>query len=118
MITQAEPVQLIDGTATKVLLRLTYGPHTPREGLSDQMCVKGGFGAHREYLDGMGLYSGEVRFYNEIAPLYELTRPASYFGLTQTDPAQGIVALEDLKARGVTLARNEAAECPTRPGRP
>jgi hypothetical protein len=105
VITQAEPVQLIDGTATKVLLRLAYGPHTPREGLPDQMCVKGGFGAHREYLGGMGLYSGEVRFYNEIAPLYELTRPASYLGLTQTEPVQGIVAMEDLEARGVTFAR-------------
>jgi hypothetical protein len=49
----------------------------------------------------MGLYGGEVRFFNEIAPLYELARPASYFGLTQTDPVQGIVALDDLEARGV-----------------
>jgi hypothetical protein len=105
VITRAEPVQLIDGTATKVLLRLTYGPHTPRDGLPDHVCVKGGFGAHREYLGGMGLYSGEVRFYNEIAPLYGLTRPASYLGLTQADPAQGIVVLEDLEARGVTFAR-------------
>ena len=53
----------------------------------------------------MGLYSGEVRFFNEIAPLYELASPASYFGLTQTDPVQGIVAMEDLQARGVTFAR-------------
>jgi Ecdysteroid kinase-like family len=105
VITQVEPVQIIDGTATKVRLRLTYGPHTRREGLPDQMCVKGGFGAYREYLGGMGLYSGEVRFFNEIAPLYELACPASYFGLTQTDPVQGIVALQDLQARGVGFAR-------------
>ena len=98
-------MQVIDGTATKVRLRLAYGPHTRRDGLPDQMCVKGGFGAYREYLGGMGLYSGEVRFFNEIAPLYELARPASFFGLTQTDPVQGIVALEDLEARGVVFAR-------------
>lgn len=104
-VTQVEPAQTIEGTATKVRLRLAYGPHAPRDGLPDQMCIKGGFGAHREYLGGMGLYSSEVRFYNEIAPLYELARPASYFGLTQTDPVQGIVALEDLQARGVTFAR-------------
>jgi hypothetical protein len=30
---------------------------------------------------------------------------ASYFGLTQTDPVQGVVALEDLHARGVEFAR-------------
>jgi hypothetical protein len=52
VITQAQPVQTIDGTATKVLLRLAYRPHTPRDGLPDQLCVKGGFGAHREYLGG------------------------------------------------------------------
>jgi hypothetical protein len=68
VVDQVEPVQLIDGTATKVRLRLAYGPHTRRDGLPDQMCVKGGFGAYREYLGGMGLYSGGVRFFNEIAP--------------------------------------------------
>jgi Phosphotransferase enzyme family len=105
VITQVEPVQIIDGIATKVRLRLAYGPRTRRDGLPDQMCVKGGFGAYREYLGGMGFYSGEVRFFNEIAPLYELARPASYFGLTQSDPVQGIVALEDLQARGVAFGR-------------
>jgi hypothetical protein len=105
VISQVEPVQIIEGTATKVRLRLAYGTHTRGDGLPDQLCVKGGFGAHREYLGGMGLYGGEVRFFNEIAPLYELACPASYFGLTQTDPAQGVVALEDLQARGVVFAR-------------
>ena len=105
VVHNVEPLQFIEGTATKIRLRLGYRPHTRRGGLPDQMCVKGGFGAHREYLGGQGLYSGEVRFFNEIAPLYELTRPASYFGLTQTDPVQGVVALEDLEARGVVFAR-------------
>jgi hypothetical protein len=105
VINQVEPVQIIEGTATKVRLRLGYGAHTPRDGLPDHLCVKGGFGAHREYLGGMGLYGGEVRFFSEIASLYELDCPASYFGLTQTDPVQGVVALEDLHARGVTFAR-------------
>jgi Ecdysteroid kinase-like family len=105
VVTQVEPVQIIDGTATKVRLRLAYGPHTRCDGLPDQMCVKGGFGEYREYLGGIGLYRSEVRFFNEIAPLYELASPTSYFGFTQTDPVQGIVALEDLQARGVTFAR-------------
>jgi Phosphotransferase enzyme family len=105
VVTEVEPVQTIDGTATKVRLQLAYSPHTRRDGLPDQMCIKGGFGAYREYLGGMGLYSSEVRFFNEIAPLYELACPASYFGLTQTDPVQGVVALEDLCARGVAFAR-------------
>ena len=67
VITQVEPVQIIDGTATKVRVRLAYGAHTRRDGLPDQMCVKGGFGAYREYLGGMGLYSGEVRSFKKAA---------------------------------------------------
>jgi Ecdysteroid kinase-like family len=105
VVTGLEPLQIIEGTATKVRLRFANGRGGHREGLPDQMCIKGGFGAYREYLGGMGLYSSEARFYNEIAPLYELACPASYFGLTQTDPVQAIVALEDLHTRGVTFAR-------------
>jgi hypothetical protein len=52
-------------------------PLTAEGVTADQLCVKGGFGAYREYLGGMGLYGAEVRFFNEIAPLYELARPAS-----------------------------------------
>jgi hypothetical protein len=105
LVTEAEHVQTIEGTATKILVRLAYGPRTRPDGLPDQMWIKGGFGAHREYVGAMGVYAGEVRFFNEIAPLYELPRPARYFGLAQSDPVQGIVALEDLRARGVTFAR-------------
>jgi hypothetical protein len=105
VITEVEPLQIIDGTATKVRLRLAYGRHTRRDGLPDQICVKGGFGASREYLGGMGFYSCEVRFFNKISPLYELACPAAYFGLAQNEPVQGIVALEDLQARGVAFAR-------------
>ncbi len=105
VVSEVEPVQIIEGTATKVRLRLSFDPHARRDGLPDQMCVKGGFGDYREYLGGMGLYGGEVRFFNEIAPLYELACPASYFGLAQTDPVQGIIAMEDLKARGVVFAQ-------------
>lgn len=104
-VAQVEPVETVDGTATKIRLRLAYDPHGRREGLPDRMCIKGGFGAHREYMGRIGIYGGEVRFFNEVAPLYELARPASFFGLAQPDPVQGIVALEDLHARGVTFAR-------------
>jgi hypothetical protein len=48
VVDQLEPVQVIDGTATTVRLRLAYGPHTCRDGLPDQMCVKGGFGTYRD----------------------------------------------------------------------
>jgi hypothetical protein len=105
LVTGAEQLQTIEGTATKILVRVTYGPHKRPDGLPDQMWIKGGFAAHREYVGALGVYAGEVRFFNDIAPLYDLPRPASYFGLAQPEPVQGIVALEDLRARGVTFTR-------------
>jgi hypothetical protein len=105
VVTDVEPVETIDGTATKILVRLAYDMDTRPDGLPDRMWIKGGFGAHREYVGALGVYGGEVRFFNAIAPLYQLARPASYFGVAQQDPVQGIVALEDLRARRVTFGR-------------
>lgn len=103
MVTRAEHLEVIDGTATKVLVALEYADAA--HDLPSRVWVKGGFAEHREYVGAMGVYAGEVRFFNDIAPAYELHRPASWFGVLQDDPVQGIVALEDLRARDVVFAR-------------
>jgi aminoglycoside/choline kinase family phosphotransferase len=54
-----------------------------------------------------------VLFFTDIAPTYRLHHPRSYFALAQDQPVQGIVALEDLRARDVTFAR---ATRPMTPG--
>ena len=72
-VRQARRLEVIEGTATKVLLALDY------EGdggdLPERLWVKGGFGAHREYLGALGVYGGEVQFFAEVAPATRCTFP-------------------------------------------
>ena len=57
VVTEAEQVQTIEGTATKILVRLAYGRNTRLDGLPDRMWIKGGFAAHREYVGALGVYA-------------------------------------------------------------
>jgi aminoglycoside phosphotransferase (APT) family kinase protein len=102
-VSQARQLDVVEGTATKVLFALEYAGEAC--GLPRQMWVKGGFADHREYVGALGVYTGEVRFFAEVAPAYRLHHPQHYFALAQDEPVQGIVALEDLHERGVTFAR-------------
>jgi aminoglycoside/choline kinase family phosphotransferase len=103
VVTAAERLEVVEGTATKVLVALRYdGDETS---LPQRMWIKGGFAEHREYTGALGVYAGEVRFFTDVAPTYSLRHPACYFALAQDEPVQGIVALEDLRARDVTFAR-------------
>ena len=43
------------------------------------MWIKGGFAAHREYVGALGVYAGEVRFFTDVAPKYDVHHPASFF---------------------------------------
>ena len=94
-VTAADRLETIEGTATKVLVALRYGGDA--DGLPERMWIKGGFADHREFTGNLGVYSSEVLFFTDIAPAYRLHHPRSYFALTQDDPVQGIVALEDLR---------------------
>jgi len=102
-VTAADRLEVIEGTATKVLVALRYDGDA--DGLPDRMWIKGGFGDHREFTGNLGVYRSEVLFFTDIAPAYRLHHPRSYFALAQDEPVQGIVALEDLRGRGVTFAR-------------
>src|SRR3954468_24365692 len=97
-------LEVIEGTATKVLVELTDVDRRPAS-LPDRMWIKGGFADHREYVGELGVYGGEVDFFTVVAPQVDVRRPESYFALKQDEPVQGVVALEDLCARGVTFSR-------------
>ena len=101
-VTSAERLEVVEGTATKVLVAWDT---TAMPSACPRVWVKGGFAEHRAYTGALGVYSGEVRFFTDIAPTYSLHHPGSYFALAQDEPVQGIVALEDLRARGVTFTR-------------
>ena len=109
-VAAADRLEMIEGTATKVLVALRYDGDA--DGLPDRIWIKGGFGDHREFTGNLGVYSSEVLFFTEIAPGYGLHHPRSYFALAQDEPVQGIVALEDLRARGVTFARGDGPMTP------
>ena len=102
-VAAADRLEVIEGTATKVLVALRYDGDA--DGLPDRVWIKGGFGDHREFTGNLGVYHSEVLFFTDIAPTYGLHHPRSYFALAQDAPVQGIVALEDLRARDVTFAR-------------
>jgi hypothetical protein len=102
-VAAADRLETIEGTATKVLVAVRYDGDA--DGLPERMWIKGGFGDHREFAGNLGVYSSEVLYFTDIAPAYRLHHPRSYFALAQDAPVQGIVALEDLRARGVTFAR-------------
>src|SRR5207248_2301648 len=75
-----ERAEVIEGTATKVLVVLT-DVDAPPATLPDRLWVKGGFADHREYVGELGVYSGEVDFFNIVAPQVDVRRPESYFAL-------------------------------------
>ena len=102
-VAAADRLETIEGTATKVLVALRYDGDA--DGLPERMWIKGGFGDHREFVGNLGVYSWEVLYFTDIAPVYGLHHPRSYFALAQDEPVQGIVALEDLRDRDVTFAR-------------
>ncbi|SNQ52258.1 conserved hypothetical protein [Frankia canadensis] len=102
-VASVEQVEVIWGTATKVLVALRY--EGDAAGLPERIWVKGGFAEHSELVGLLGVYTGEVRFFDVVAPLYPLRRPEHFFALDQEGSGQGIVALEDLRAKDVTFGR-------------
>lgn len=102
-VTRAEPGEVMQGTATKVRMRLEYNEAGRRAGLPDTLIVKGGFAAHSAMM--APIYELEARFYRELAPRLDLRLPRCFFAGTDPSSHQSIVILEDLQARGATFCR-------------
>jgi hypothetical protein len=94
---------IMQGTATKTRLRLSYDAAGRHAGLPATLIVKGGFAAHREMM--AYIYELEARFYRDIAPRLDLTLPRCYFSGSDPERRQAIVILEDLDARGARFCR-------------
>lgn len=91
------------GTATKVLLRVSYAQDPGPEGPPRALCVKGGF---REELRAYGIgeaYKIEARFFAEIAPGLDARLPSCWYAGVDDAHDQGIVVLDDLAAAGATF---------------
>jgi hypothetical protein len=86
---------VIQGTATKVLLELEYDGPSP---VPTRLCLKGGFDEMQRMIGGMG-FLVEARFFADLAPTMPVDLPACWYAGTDGQPTgQSIVVLDDLSA--------------------
>lgn len=97
-VTQADVVDVMTGTSTKIRVRLA-AQGKGAERLGNTVIVKGGFEAHSPDLAAM--YANEARFYADIQPLIPMPSPCCYFAGSDPSSHQSIVILEDLRRPGV-----------------
>ena len=96
-VERAETTGIVWGTATKVLLEVTYAGGEDR--YPARLCVKGGFVPELLGIMGPG-YQAEARFYRDVAPRLGAGVPRCFFAALDDTTGQGVVVLEDLAAAG------------------
>jgi len=74
-VTGAEIADIINGTSTKVRVRLHYNRAGLDAGLPPTLIVKGGFEAHSPSMKDMCL--NETRFYRDVQPYISTLRAAT-----------------------------------------
>src|ERR1700683_3072245 len=89
------------GAATRARLTLTYDARGGDAPPPATFWLKTGFEAHHDF--AMPNYATEVDFYRTIRRVLPIRSPESYFALTQTQPAQATILMEDLTTRGVAF---------------
>lgn len=95
-ICEAEIVDIILGTSTKIRVRLDSDGALP-----ETLIVKGGFEAHSAVMKGV--YANEVAFYRQVQPALGLNSPRCWFAGSDPESHQSILIMEDLVAAGVTF---------------
>lgn len=89
------------GTCTKIRITLELDEAGKRAGIAEKVILKGGFEPHSRAMADMHLT--EIRGYRDVLPALGLPIPACFFAEFDEARAQGIVIMEDLTARDVTL---------------
>jgi len=97
-VRQAEIVDIMFGTSTKIRVRLR-AEGAGAEQLGETIIVKGGFEAHSPSMAAM--YANEARFYADIQPLIPMPSPLCHFAGSDPGSHQSIVIMEDLRRSGV-----------------
>jgi aminoglycoside/choline kinase family phosphotransferase len=96
-------VDFIRTTCTKIRLRLDLDEAARRAGIPELVVLKGGFEEHSRNVGMANMHEREVRGYRDVFPVIPLATPICYFADYDPERQQGIVIMEDLKARGVTF---------------
>lgn len=94
-----EVVNQINGTSTKIRLKLDMDEAGRAAGIPELVILKGGFETHSRAMAHM--HDSEVRGYRDVYPFVDLPTPACYFADYDEEREQGIVIMEDLVASGV-----------------
>ncbi len=109
--------EVLDGTATKVLARLTYGGVGRPDGAPTSVCVKGGFKENASLMAATGIYEREATFYRDIAPKLPASGTVAWWAGADSASRLGVIVLDDLRAATATFRRatspmtvDEAAE--------
>jgi len=94
----------IDGTASKVRIRLAYNDKGMDYELPTSLWLKGGF-AGRAF-GNAPTFVAESRFFAEWAPLLPINIPKAYYAGIDPSGEQALVIIEDLDLRGATYGRS------------
>lgn len=94
-----EVVDVINGTCTKVRLRLDLDEAAKAAGIPDLVMLKGGFEEHSRSMSLV--HDAEVNGYRDVFPHVELPVPDCYFADYDEEVLHGIVIMEDLVTRNV-----------------
>lgn len=100
-VTSIDKKTIIPGTATKILIRVSYGsqgePPPPRD-----LCVKGGFNEALRPVVGYGNVL-EANFYRHLAPQLTVPMPRCWFAASDPERGQGIIILDNLDTFGASF---------------
>lgn len=98
VVTDAQVVDAIMGTSSKLRLRLSY---VGAEQLPPKtMIIKGGFDEHSALMRDM--HEVEARFYRDVQPRLPMNSPDCYFADIDLQSGHSVVIMEDLDPRQVT----------------
>jgi hypothetical protein len=103
-------VNVINGTCTKVRLRLAMDEAGQRAGIPETVILKGGFEPHSRIM--AMTHEKEVRSYRQVLGALHLRSPRWYFAEYDAEQKQGIVIMEDLVARGVQFCHPLTPQTP------
>lgn len=97
-VQNVEVIETIHGTASKILIKLTFKNGTDNS--ASNICVKGGFNPDiREFLPFLyAIYRHEAEFYYYLALKLKIPLPPVLYAGTDTVNGQGIVVMANLKA--------------------
>jgi hypothetical protein len=102
VVQSVEIVHVIWGTATKVLLRLTYESRN-EGGPPERVCAKGCFDPALLDLGMADAYQAEVAYYDLVAPTLDIPQARCWYAGGNPAQKQGIVILDDLAAAGCSF---------------